>query len=206
MTTSQTELPVATPGWGTRILQFPLTRIILPFFLLGVTVFGTGMLIKHLVPDKTMRVGWPYLVMISVFFGVYYLYVRLIEKRPMVEFSRPGALRELAGGIVWGCILMSTVMGVLALVGAYHVSGSNSWTSVLAPIAEMGFVALMEEVLFRGILYRVIEKSLGTWTAIALSSILFAAAHLGNDGVSALGVLNVAMAGVLLAGAYISTR
>jgi membrane protease YdiL (CAAX protease family) len=206
MTISQVELSVANPGWGARILQFPLTQIILPILLLGGALFGTSALLRFLVPDKSMRVGWSFLVVIAVFFGVYSLYVRLIEKRAMDEFSRPGALHELGVGIVWGCILMSTLMGVLAACGAYHVNGSNNWTVLVEPLAEMGFVALMEEIVFRGILFRVIEKSLGTWIAIGLSSILFAAAHLGNEGVSTLGVINIVMAGVLLAGAYISTR
>jgi membrane protease YdiL (CAAX protease family) len=206
MSTTQVTVPVAESGWGTRILQFPLTRIIFPILLLGVTLFGTSTLIRTLVPDKSMRIGWPYPIIVSIFFGVYYLYVRFIEKREINEFSRPGALRELAGGLVWGCILMSSVMGMLAVCGAYHVTGQNAWTVVLAPIGEMALVALMEEIVFRGILFRVIEKSLGTWVALLLSSVLFAAAHLGNEGVSALGVLNVAMAGALLASAYILTQ
>jgi membrane protease YdiL (CAAX protease family) len=206
MNTTQAALPVASHGWGTRILQFPLTRIILPIAMIFGSLFGSGLLIKALVPEKSMRVAWPYLVLLSVCFGIYYLYVRLAEKRVMDEFSRRGALPELARGILWGSVLLSTVMTALAACDAYHVTGVNSWTVMLAPLPEIGMVALMEEIVFRGILFRVIEQSLGTWSALILSSLVFGAAHLGNDGVNTLGILNVVMAGAMLAGAYMLTR
>ena len=70
----------------------------------------------------------------------------------------------------------------------------------------MVFVAVVEEILFRGILYRLPERALRTRIALIVSSAIFALAHLPNDGVTLLGVVNTALAGLLFAAAYLATR
>jgi hypothetical protein len=77
---------------------------------------------------------------------------------------------------------------------------------MITPIAELILIAVLEEIAFRGVLFRIVEKSLGTWIAIILSSVVFAIAHLPNEGISILAVVSVTAAGVLLAGAYMLTR
>jgi membrane protease YdiL (CAAX protease family) len=70
----------------------------------------------------------------------------------------------------------------------------------------MVFVALVEEILFRGVLFRIPERSLGSWAALALSALIFALAHLPNEGVTPLAVANTAVAGLMFAAAYLATR
>jgi membrane protease YdiL (CAAX protease family) len=67
-------------------------------------------------------------------------------------------------------------------------------------------VALFEEILFRGVLFRVTERSLGSWAAVVISSVLFALAHLPNEGITALAVGSTFVAGVFFAAAYLATR
>ena len=79
-------------------------------------------------------------------------------------------------------------MGILFAVNSYWISGRNSLTVIIVPIAEMVLVAVFEELVFRGLLFRIIEKSLGSWRAQMLSSVIFAVAHLPNQGVTVLAV------------------
>lgn len=69
------------------------------------------------------------------------------------------------------------------------------------------FVAVWEELLMRGILFRLLERGLGTIAALVMSSLVFGLLHLGNPGATLVGALGTAVgAGVLLAAAYRVTR
>ncbi|WP_292683685.1 CPBP family intramembrane glutamic endopeptidase [Novosphingobium sp.] len=67
--------------------------------------------------------------------------------------------------------------------------------------------AVFEEVLFRGVLFRHIEAMLGSWAALAITSALFGAAHLGNPDASLFAAFAIAVeAGILLGAAWMLTR
>jgi hypothetical protein len=55
-------------------------------------------------------------------------------------------------------------------------------------------------------LQRIPERSLGSWGALVLSSVLFALAHLPNEHVTALAVANTALAGLMFGAAFLATR
>jgi membrane protease YdiL (CAAX protease family) len=65
---------------------------------------------------------------------------------------------------------------------------------------------VLEEVLFRLILLRLLWRALGVWPALALSALFFGGAHLFNPGSSWFAALCIAVeAGILLAVFYILT-
>ena len=68
--------------------------------------------------------------------------------------------------------------------------------AVLAP------AALSEEVIFRGVPLVLLAAALGRGAAIAAIAIPFALAHLGNPNLTALGVGNIALAGIFLGLAF----
>lgn len=204
MTTAQPSISPA-PGWGTRILRFPLTRIVLAILFVALPVAVTLILARALL-DKSMRIMWPQLLAAALCVSSYCLYVRLIEKRPVSELSRSGALRELGAGLLTGASLLAAIMGILAALGAYQVTGSERWTVVIVPLAELILVGFFEEILFRGILFRIVEASLGSWISLALSAVFFALAHLPNANVTLLAVAVTAVAGAFFSAAYMVTR
>ncbi|MCJ7434908.1 MAG: CPBP family intramembrane metalloprotease [Anaerolineales bacterium] len=66
---------------------------------------------------------------------------------------------------------------------------------------------VFEEILFRGILFRIVEESLGTWLSLLFSALLFGLLHLGNPNATLWAAIAIAMeAGILLAAAFIVTR
>lgn len=72
---------------------------------------------------------------------------------------------------------------VLAALGAYRITGASAVTlAFLVPLAELNLVGLVEEMVFRGVVFGVTERALGSKIAIVLSALVFAAAHLPNDG------------------------
>ncbi|GAA2377507.1 CPBP family intramembrane glutamic endopeptidase, partial [Streptomyces cuspidosporus] len=61
--------------------------------------------------------------------------------------------------------------------------------------------------MFRGLLFRLVERGLGTYAALALSGVLFGAMHLFNKHATLLGAVAIAIeAGGMLAAAYAADR
>jgi hypothetical protein len=64
-----------------------------------------------------------------------------------------------------------------------------------------------EEIITRGVLFRMTEEGLGTWWALAISALFFGGAHIFNPGATWWSSLAIAIeAGVLLALLYHVTR
>jgi hypothetical protein len=66
--------------------------------------------------------------------------------------------------------------------------------------------AAFEEVLFRGFAFQALVQGVGAASAIAITSLLFALAHLQNDNATFYSTLNTVLAGVWLGLAYLKTR
>nr|WP_240897000.1 CPBP family intramembrane glutamic endopeptidase [Kineococcus vitellinus] len=133
--------------------------------------------------------------------------VRRTERRAPAELLFPGAGRALGRGALIGSALFAGVVAVMAVLGDYRVDG---WGSASGAVALLGFsaaAAVTEEVLFRGVLFRVVEVWLGSWPALVLTAALFGASHLFNPHASLWGAVAITVeAGAMLAAAYVATR
>lgn len=138
-------------------------------------------------------------------YGAYRMYLALAERRAPAELGGAGAARELGAGLAGGLALFALVIGALWLIGAYRVVGTNGWAVLVAALASASASAFVQELLFRGVLLRIASARLGAWPAIALSLLLFGAAHLAGPGASALSTAGAMAAGLLFAGAFMCT-
>jgi hypothetical protein len=66
-------------------------------------------------------------------------------------------------------------------------------------------VGVIEEMLLRGIFFRVVQETIGSWLAMVASGLVFGAMHLTNDNISILAIANIAAAGVFFAAAFMLT-
>jgi membrane protease YdiL (CAAX protease family) len=133
--------------------------------------------------------------------------VRVLERRPVVELVSKGAWRKRWQGSRLGFALFAIVIGILAALGVYSVGGVNAASVVLAPLAAALMAGITEEVLVRGIAFRILEGWLGSWLALAISASLFGLMHLPNPQATWLSSAAIALeAGVMLAAAYMVTR
>jgi uncharacterized protein len=124
-----------------------------------------------------------------------------------IGFAPRHAVRDLVLGLIAGAALFTIVMLELALTGHYRVT-AVALTPDLA-VAILLFVpdAVLEELLFRGVFFRLVEEWAGSWAGIIVSAALFGAAHAANHGATWISTTAIALeAGVLLAAAYIVTR
>lgn len=195
-------MSVATPR---GIARFSLVRIVLAILATCVPI-AIVMVLAHQIPDKSLRAVWPQLLAAALAVAGYLAYVRRIEVRRADELGVQGLWRELAAGMALGGLLLVAILGVLAAAGSYRILGVGSADRLLKAAAEMALVALAEEIVFRGVLFRIPERALGTRFALLLSGVLFALAHLPNENVTMLAIANTAMAGLLFSAAYLVTR
>ncbi|MFJ9556631.1 lysostaphin resistance A-like protein [Nocardiopsis sp. NPDC101807] len=137
----------------------------------------------------------------------YRLAIRRIEGREPLELSREGAARGLGWGTAAGLGVFTATIAVIAVLGGYRITGWGSFEAFLAVCGLMCAVAVAEELLFRGVLFRVVEEAAGTWGALAVSSVLFGGLHLVNPNATLWGALAIALeAGLMLGAAYAATR
>jgi hypothetical protein len=136
----------------------------------------------------------------------YALLYGTLEKRAVSELSRPRAARELLWGLTSGAGAIVLAILLLLAAGCYRVDGVQSPDGVLAAVTLLAFLATAEEVIFRGILQRIVEGSAGTGAALILSNAAFAYVHTGNSGASLLSTAVIGLAGVLLGLLFMLTR
>ena len=199
---------MAEVGKIQRILQIPVIKILLAFVWI-IAVVTIEQIAIHLVPNRhnaILVMLFALLIAISAYYA-YFLFVRIIEKREMIEISQNGAIRELLFGSLIGGGLMVIVIGVMWVFGFYKVDGLNNW-KVVIPFLALGITSgVFEEILFRGVLFRISESSLGTWYALLISVFFFGFAHIFNPNATLFSALAIALeAGILLSAAYLMTR
>jgi uncharacterized protein len=204
MNASRTSPP--TTHWIVRLLRFPLSRIVAALFFIAVPFAAVAIPFNLFVVDKSLKkVGA--LLLAAVILCAYFGYVRFIEQRAVTELSRRHALRELGAGLFLGALLLSLSIGLLVALGVYQVAGSNGWPAMWATVPGFILAAILEEIVMRGIIFRILEQSLGSWIALALSAALFGLLHLLNPGATWLNAGCIMLeAGVMLAAAYMLTR
>ena len=138
---------------------------------------------------------------------LYWWVVRLTEGGTVTDVTRKGVVAGLGGGTLVGLLLFASVIVNIAFLGYYEVDGMGSVTGAVGLFGFMAAAAVTEEVLFRGVLFRFIERGAGTWIAVVASSVLFGLWHLPNPNASLLGIAIITVgAGGLLAAAYMATR
>lgn len=139
--------------------------------------------------------------------ALYWAFVRFVEGREPSEIGARGAMREWGIGLAIGAGVMAATVAVIALGGGYRIIGWNGpWVLPLHSAAVIS-AGVWEEILFRGIIFRLIERWLGTWVALIASAALFGAAHLANPNASLIAGFAIAIeAGILLGAAYLVTR
>ncbi|MFD8689811.1 CPBP family intramembrane glutamic endopeptidase [Streptomyces sp. NPDC059651] len=138
---------------------------------------------------------------------VYRWVVGRTERRPVTELSPEGVGAGTGRGVLIGLVLFGAVIANIALLGHYEVDGLGTVTGAVGLIGFMAAAAVTEELLFRGVLFRLVEERAGTWIALTLTGALFGLAHLSNPDADLWGAVAIAIeAGGMLAAAYAATR
>src|ERR1044071_7842723 len=93
-------------------------------------------------------------------------------------------------------------------MGFYSVIGFNLiWLSLIGALLGAFVSGFVQELIFRAVIYRIVEQWLGTWWALGISALLFGLIHLTSAGATLFSALAVALqAGIVLGAAYALTH
>lgn len=193
------------PPW-LRVLQFPPIRLLLLgyplFYCLG---FSNAFMEENKGTPlaKTIAAAG----MIALAMWIYVGFARYIERRPPSDLAFDPGLRELGLGMLLGSLLYTAGVLVLMVLGVARIEGMNPDSIMLPAIAMALSSGFLEELLFRGALFRIVEEWLGSWVSVVISSVTFGFVHLMNPEATLTGAIFISVeAGLLLAAAYMLTR
>jgi membrane protease YdiL (CAAX protease family) len=173
-------------------------------FIVVITAVSAAQLAMQKYIGPVGAAGAAILALLGV--GVYIVGCRWIERRAPTDLGIQRAPIELTAGMVLGLVLFSCVMLVLRIGGVYHPAGRGSYQQLGSGFLLAVMAGFLEEILFRGLLFRACSKLAGTWGALLLTSALFGAAHAANRGATVSSSLAIALeAGILLGAAYAAT-
>lgn len=194
------------PSLLLRIVQFPIVRLVLLggglYFLMGVK---NGFSVKY-DASPWMKLA-AVAAMAALAIAVYVAFVHYVERRNVSELSTRGFGRELGMSLLVGAVLYSVCVLILMLLGIYRIEGLNPWQYMIPSLAMALGAGVIEELIHRGVVFRIIEESLGSWIAVLTSSLIFGIVHWRNPQGTALGALFISVeAGMLLAAAFMLTR
>ena len=82
----------------------------------------------------------------------------------------------------------------------------NPFSSIITPFAVAFSVAIFEETLLRGIIFRIVEEKLGSYISLAISAIIFGTAHLLNPESSVISSFCIGIVGFMFGASYIYSR
>ena len=126
------------------------------------------------------------------------------ENRKAADLPKRRVAGDTSLGFGVGILYFVLVTGCIALFGAYKLDGiGHDWSALARALCMFLVVAVGEEVLFRGIVFRMIDERWGTAVALIVSALVFGFVHLTNDNATVWSSVAIAVeAGLLLAAAY----
>lgn len=195
----------AGPSAGRRRLRsFRVPVLVLALLAVTAAANGVDRLVSP-VPPLALPVG---LAVAVAGVACYHWLSRTVELREDVpELAKEARWARLGHGALIGAGAFVSAMLLIAVFGGWSGLAWGSFGGFLATAGMMAGVAVIEEALFRGVVFRILEQRTGTVLALILSSVLFGAIHLVNANATLWGTLGIALTGgVMLAAAYVATR
>lgn len=196
---------------GHRIFHFSLTKIVIGIFvcigIVSIGQIGIRKLLDLISIDRDYKNLISGIIVSILAICSYTILFRFYEKRKISELSTKGIGRNLIIGALLGSILQSLTILIMYLNDSFSVISVNNFLFVIPSLTGAFTAAIFEEILIRGILFRLIEEKLGSYIALLISALIFGALHLANPNSSLIAALSLAIqAGLLLGAAYIYSK
>ncbi len=146
--------------------------------------------------------------LIGLFF-VTWIFRKFIDRKSLISlgFSFSKYKVDLFKGMDWG--MAAITIGFLSLFISGLLSIENislNFKQLTTSFALFTIVALNEEIMFRGYILSNLTDSINRYAALLITSLIFMLMHLSNSHLSAIAMVNLFLAGILLGVYYIFRR
>lgn len=171
-----------------------------------VLVFGPGMeALSHALPKQPVYQFFAKVSGALIVLGAYWLLVRLGERRAPSELALKAAPIDIFIGLATGVAMFAAVMVIMVASGFYDITYHGP-----APVWRGAGLAIesgvLEEVIVRGVVLRLVWRAFGPLVAFVASSLLFGVGHIANPGATLFTTACVAIeAGIMLGSFYALT-
>jgi len=186
-----------------------LLKLVLALLAIAISVaafrFGVLALIAYrMAPESALiAVLRPIGTIGSALLG-YWLFVKLYERRPASELAlRP--LPMIVAALFGGVLILVTILPLFAM-GYYELQHYRGFAGVPRVMAYIFFAALLEELVFRGVIFRLLEQHSGTVRALLIQSAIFGGLHLFNSDATTMTILSVSLLGVFWTMIFVYSR
>ena len=179
------------PSAAQRFWAFPITRIFAFLLLLAAMTLAVGLPLnlllhaRHVSFKRDPEIGdlLGEVIEAALALGAFLIMVRWADRRTLASagLMRRGLIAETGMGFFLGAALFSVTVAATEALGVYHVLRVNPHFQFLVPLVLFLFVAVFEEIVFRGYVFQTLESRWGSGIAVAGSALLFGLAHLANN-------------------------
>jgi len=145
-----------------------------------------------------------FLITAVVLLLLYNLLIRHVEANDACKIAPRKDISSIGNGLFIGFSYFIIVTVTMSLCGYYHIKSIQfDWEKQLFSFTLFFLVAVSEEIFFRGILFRMINRRWNIWAALVISALIFGGLHIFNDNATLWSSIAIAIeAGSLLGAAY----
>lgn len=196
---------------GLHVAHWPLIRLAVYAGASVATIVAGTIVTRLLVPPEPSP--WHDLALLKnlilpiALFSIYAGLVRVMERRKAREVDFKTGMPALLFGILIGSAIIGLTVAALSALGMVQIVSRTGFAGLERELLVLMVTTMTEELLFRVILFAVLEEIMGSLAAISISAAAFGLAHFTNPGATpfALFALSIEL-GVMLALAYMLTR
>jgi uncharacterized protein len=199
-------------NWLENLSHWAIVRIVIYVLVIICALVITKLATAPFIPAAPSPLHAPLLITANLGSAVlllcaYALAVKGVERRAASEVDpRSGALPFLVGSVL-GAGLMASVFLILWKLGLARFLPGTGAAGLAGILAASFATAVLEELLLRAIVFRIVEQAAGTSAGLVFSAVLFGLLHAINPGATPFSSAAIALeAGVLLAVAFVITR
>ncbi len=144
------------------------------------------------------------IVAVAVVLLLYKWLVKVLEKHKCTDVPLGKLLPHGGLGLVIGFMAMAIAVSAIAALGCAGIAWhGSSFSQQCEALMLFMAVAVGEEMMFRGVMFRMIDERWGMWPALIVSSLLFGLVHITNANATWWAALAIAIeAGLMLGIAY----
>jgi len=191
--------------------KHPLILLLIALVFIGIGCLGgigaklllSASDILRTIPGRIIHVT--FFITFTTYF--YQLYLKKFEQRPMKEYGKDRWFTKVLLGIAIGSGLILVQVGFLWITGNYRITGFQPSQEVIKYILLMLLVGFIEELITRGVIFRLVEKWAGSTIALLVVAVEGGLTHATNPNATLWSSVAVGLEfGILMTLVYMTTR